>query len=126
MLATPLRLGLMVIALLAAARPACGQSCLCGTAADELVAARAGLVREWVVQVPFDSAAWRLEHVVAGESLVVAQGGDGTLAAIVTTAVPGGPRPGTLRGPRRSAGDRHQSSRRASVTIRSRSPGAMR
>jgi hypothetical protein len=59
-----------------------GQSCLCGTAADELVAARLGLEREWVVQVPFDSAAWRLEHVVVGEALVVAQGGDGGVAAM--------------------------------------------
>jgi len=73
-----------------------GQSCLCGTAADELVAARLGLEREWVVQVPFDSAAWRLEHVVVGESLVVAQGGDGSVAAIPTTSAPGGPRRGTV------------------------------
>lgn len=96
MLDAPLRTGLMVTALLTAARVGLAQSCLCGTAADELVAARVGLVREWVVQVPFDSAAWRLEHVVAGDSLVVAQGGDGTVAAIVTTAVPGQPRPGTV------------------------------
>ena len=67
---------LAVIALVAMARPGVGQSCLCGTAADELVTARAGLHREWVVQVPFDSGAWRLMQVVAGDSLVVAQGGD--------------------------------------------------
>ena len=73
-----------------------GQSCLCGTAADELVAARLGLEREWVVQVPFDSAAWRLEHVVVGDSLVVAQGGDGGVAAISTKSVPGGLRRGTI------------------------------
>jgi outer membrane protein assembly factor BamB len=73
-----------------------GQSCLCGTAADELVAARLGLEREWVVQVPFDSAAWRLEHVVVGDSLVVAQGGDGSVAAISTTSSPGRPRRGTV------------------------------
>ena len=75
---------------------ASGQSCLCGTAADELVAARLGLEREWVVQVPFDSAAWRLEHVVVGDALVVAQGGDGSVAAISTTSVAGRPRRGTV------------------------------
>lgn len=73
-----------------------GQSCLCGTAADELVAARLGLEREWVVQVPFDSAAWRLEHVVVGDALVVAQGGDGSVAAISTTSGTGRPRRGTV------------------------------
>lgn len=73
-----------------------GQSCLCGTAADDLVAARLGLDREWVVQVPFDSAAWRLEHVVVGDSLVVAQGGDGSIAAISTTSAAGRPRRGTV------------------------------
>lgn len=78
------------------APPAFGQSCLCGTAADELVAARLGLEREWVVQVPFDSAAWRLEHVVVGESLVVAQGGDGSIAAISATSAAGRPRRGTV------------------------------
>lgn len=98
MFAAPLRPGtaLLVITLLAAARPGIGQSCLCGTAADELVAARAGLDREWVVQVPFDSAGWRLGHVAAGDPLVVAQGGDGTTAAIVATPWAGGPRPGTV------------------------------
>ena len=92
----PLRTGLLMIVLATAAPPALAQSCLCGTAADELVAARVGLAREWVVQVPFDSAAARLEQVVAGESLVVAHGGDGTVAAIVAAAAPGGPRPGTV------------------------------
>jgi len=93
------------LALLAAAGPllsslapptALGQSCLCGTAADEFVAARLGLEREWVVQVPFDSAASRLEHVVVGERLVVAQGGDGSVAAIVASSAAGGPRRGTI------------------------------
>lgn len=96
MLTAPRRPGLLVLVLLTAARPGLAQSCLCGTAADEFVAARVGLVREWVVQVPFDSAASRLEHVVVGESLVAAQGGDGTVAAIVASAVPGGPRSGTV------------------------------
>lgn len=98
MVAAPLRpvTALLVITLLAAARTGLGQSCLCGTAADELVAARAGLDREWVVQVPFDSAGWRLRQVAAGDPLVVAQGGDGTTAAIVATPWAGGPRPGTV------------------------------
>ncbi len=73
-----------------------GQSCLCGTPADELVAARSGLDREWMVQVPFDSAAWRLEHVVVGDRLVVAQSGNGTVAAIRTDTRPGGPRRGAV------------------------------
>lgn len=79
----------------AAVVPAAAQ-CLCGSAGDELVAARAGLVREWVVQAPFDSAAWRLEHVVVGGRLVIAQGGDGTVAAIAAASAPGEPRPGTV------------------------------
>jgi len=73
-----------------------GQSCLCGSIADELVAAAVGLDREWVVQVPFDSAGWRLSHVVVGEGLVVAQGGDGTVAAIRTDTRPGGARRGSV------------------------------
>lgn len=73
-----------------------GQSCICGSIADDLVAAAVGLDREWVVQVPFDSAAWRLAHVVVGEGLVVAQGGDGTVAAIRTDTRPGGARRGSV------------------------------
>jgi len=73
-----------------------GQSCLCGSIADDLVAASVGLDREWVVQVPFDSAGWRLAHVVVGEGLVVAQGGDGTVAAIRTDTRPGGARRGSV------------------------------
>ena len=38
--------------------------CLCGTAADELTAERVGLEREWVIQLPFDAAGWRVTHVV--------------------------------------------------------------
>jgi len=92
-------LGLVILSTVTAclaAAGAHGQSCLCGTAADELVAARAGLDREWVVQVPFDSDAWRLEHVVVGELVVVAQSGDGTVAAIRTDTRPGGPRRGAV------------------------------
>jgi outer membrane protein assembly factor BamB len=73
-----------------------GQSCLCGSIADDLVAAAVGLDREWVVQVPFDSAGWRLSQVVVGERLVVAQGGDGTVAAIRTDTRPGAARRGSV------------------------------
>lgn len=88
--------GPVTLAAVLAARSVLAQSCLCGTAADEFVAARAGLEREWVVQVPFDSVGWRLDHVVVGESLVVAQAGDGTVAAIVAARAAGAPRPGTI------------------------------
>jgi hypothetical protein len=91
--------GPVVLALLASGIvPAGGraQSCLCGTAGDELVVGRFGLEREWVVQVPFDSATSRLEQVVVGDSLVVAQGGDGGIAAIAATSATGGPRRGTV------------------------------
>ncbi|NBW87096.1 MAG: hypothetical protein EBR23_09780, partial [Planctomycetia bacterium] len=75
-------------------------TCLCGSAADEDVALRAGLVREWVVQIPFDSAGWRLGHVVIGRDLIVAQSGDGGAHAVQTSvAVEGGmftARPGSL------------------------------
>ncbi len=67
---------------------------LCGTAADDLVAARAGLHREWVVQVPFDSQRWRLERVAVGRQVVVAQGGDRSLTAIATGTTDAAP--GTL------------------------------
>lgn len=73
-----------------------GGSLLCGTAGDDLVAARAGLVREWVVQLPFDSAGWRLEHVTVGERLVVGCTGDGGVHAIQAASVSGAPRPGSL------------------------------
>lgn len=59
---------------------------LCGTAADDLVAARAGLHREWVVQVPFDSQRWRLDRVAVGRDVVVAQAGDRSLTAFATGA----------------------------------------
>jgi hypothetical protein len=62
-------------AVLTAAHAVAGGSLLCGTAGDELVAGRAGLVREWVVQVPFDSAGYRVENVSIGDGLVVATSG---------------------------------------------------
>ncbi|MFM1902537.1 MAG: hypothetical protein RLZZ440_437 [Planctomycetota bacterium] len=67
---------------------------LCGTAADDLVAARAGLNREWVVQTPFDSQQWRLDRVVVGRDLVLVAAGDRSLTAIATGA--GTPPAGTL------------------------------
>lgn len=76
--------------------PAAALTTECGTLADDLVAARSGLVREWLVQVPFDSAAWRLEHVVVGGGLVVAQSSDGVVAAIQAAAAPGAPAAGRV------------------------------
>jgi outer membrane protein assembly factor BamB len=70
--------------------------CARGTAGDELVAARAGLVREWIVQIPFDSSASRLERVVVGDGLVVAQSGDGGVHAVQASAAAGESRPGSV------------------------------
>jgi outer membrane protein assembly factor BamB len=56
--------------------------CLCGTAADDLTADRAGLEREWLVQIPFDASRATLEHVVIDGDLVVAQAGDGNVVAV--------------------------------------------
>jgi len=70
--------------------PSATAQCLCGTAADDLVADRAGLVREWVVQLPFDSSRFRLEHVVVGDGIVVAQTGDGLTHAIQAARFDGG------------------------------------
>jgi outer membrane protein assembly factor BamB len=61
---------------------ASGSGCPCGSAGDDLVAAGVGLVREWIVQIPFDSASSRLQRVVVGEGLVVAQSGDGGVHAV--------------------------------------------
>jgi outer membrane protein assembly factor BamB len=76
----------------------CGGGSLCGTPADEFVADRAGLVREWVVQLPFDSGGWQLEHVTVGDGLVVAQTNDGGVHAV--SAAPdkraGQPFPGSV------------------------------
>lgn len=71
--------------------------CLCGTAADEFAAERAGLVREWLLQLPFDASTSQLERVSIGNGLVVAQTGDGNVHAIqATDGGPGGPGIGTL------------------------------
>ena len=82
--------------------PARGQSCLAGTAGDEFTADRAGLTREWIVQLPYLASGWRLDQVVVGDGLVVAQTSDGTVHAIQSApwgdaALPAGsPRPGAL------------------------------
>ncbi|MBU6308509.1 MAG: PQQ-binding-like beta-propeller repeat protein [Planctomycetes bacterium] len=84
------------VAVLPAAVAVAGGTLLCGTAGDDLVAARAGLVREWVVQIPFDSAGWSLETVSIGDGLVVATSGDGGVHAVSTGTGPGLPRPGSV------------------------------
>lgn len=93
----PSRLLAVLLAALALPPLTRGDETLCGTLADAFTADEAGLVREWVVQVPFDSVAWRLEHVTVSNGLVVAQSGDGGVAAIAaapegTPPVP----PGTI------------------------------
>ena len=93
-------LGVAWFAVAAAVLPevvaAAGGTLLCGTAGDDLVAARAGLVREWVVQIPFDSAGWNLEAVSIGDGLVTATSGDGGVHAVSTGTAPGLPRPGSV------------------------------
>lgn len=105
----PIRLLFLHVAMTAVAclstEAALGQSLLCGSPADELVAARVGLDREWVVQVPFNSSAWRLEHVVVGNQLVVALAGDGTVAAIRADVRPGGARRGAVAWAQRIGGN---------------------
>ena len=75
----------------------CGES-LGGTPADEFVAERLGLTREWVVQLPFDSARADVRHVTVGSGLVVARTGDGGVHAVQAAAPtrPGEPAVGTL------------------------------
>jgi len=71
--------------------------CLCGTAADDLAADRAGLEREWLVQIPFDASTAMLEHVVIDGDLVVAQTGDGNVVAVQAgDPRAGAPLPGTI------------------------------
>lgn len=82
--------------LLVATSHTTAEASVCGTVADDFIAAEVGLVREWIVQVPFDSAAWRLEHVAVGKDLVVAQSRDGGVAAIQAAPVEGAPRPGRV------------------------------
>ena len=99
---TRLSLLLAVASMVLAPAAARGQSCLAGTAADEFTADRAGLTREWILQLPYVSSGWRLDQVVVGDGLVVAQTSDGTVHAV--QAAPwgdgpppvGSPRPGSL------------------------------
>jgi len=80
---------------LAAEGEAFGHDWLCGTPADELTAERVGLIREWVIQLPFDSGGYRLEHVVVTDEMVIAQTGDGGVFAVQSGSA-GPARPGTL------------------------------
>ena len=50
-----------------------GGGCPCDTAVDEFAAAQSGLEREWLIQLPFDASMARVEHVVVGDGIVVAQ-----------------------------------------------------
>jgi outer membrane protein assembly factor BamB len=59
---------------------------LSGTAADQLEAERAGLTREWIVQLPFESDGYRLNRVDVGQWLVVAQSDDGMIHAVRAAA----------------------------------------
>jgi hypothetical protein len=70
----------------AARAEGCISGCIAGTAADEFTADRAGLVREWIVQLPTATGVTGLEHVVVGDGLVVAQTRDGTAHAIRAAA----------------------------------------
>jgi outer membrane protein assembly factor BamB len=91
--------GMFLIAILGGAiAPARARAdCLCGTAADEFAAERAGLEREWLLQLPFDASTSRLERIDIGAGLLVAQTGDGNVHAVQTrTGRDGDPLPGTL------------------------------
>ena len=70
---------------------AAAQSCVVGTAADEFAADAAGLTREWILQLPFVALGARLEQVVPGDGLVVAQTSDGTVHAIAGASLSGKP-----------------------------------
>jgi outer membrane protein assembly factor BamB len=77
---------------------------VCGTVADAFVAEELGLRREWIVQVPFNTSATRLEQVTVADGIVIAAAGDGSLhgiAAPIASAADaaaslGQPAPGTL------------------------------
>lgn len=92
----------VVFSLAAVVARAHGQGCIAGTAADEFTADRAGLTREWILQLPYVASGYRLEQVVVGDGLVVAQTTDGTVHAVQSAplgdAAPpaGSPLPGSL------------------------------
>lgn len=73
---------------------------LYGTAADPFEAARVGLTREWIIQLPFDSDRYRLNQIDAGRWMIVAQSDDGIVHAVRAgssdTTQPGSPPPGIL------------------------------
>ena len=74
-----------------------GGGCPCDTAVDEFAAAQSGLEREWLIQLPFDASMARVEHVVIGDGIVVAQTGDGNVHAVqAADGGESGPRAGTL------------------------------
>jgi len=93
---------LLAVALLSAPARGLAQSCLAGTAADEFTADRAGLTREWILQLPSMANGSSLAQVVVGDGLVVAQTSDGAVHAVQSsssgdTAPPvGSPLPGSL------------------------------
>lgn len=63
--------GLALAAGLATLATARENDAIAGTLADELLADRVGLVREWIVQIPFDSAGYRLQHIVVADGMVM-------------------------------------------------------
>jgi outer membrane protein assembly factor BamB len=77
---------------------------VCGTVADAFVAEELGLRRDWIVQVPFNTSATRLEHVTVADGIVIAAAGDGSLHGIAAPVAPtddaetraGQPAPGTV------------------------------
>ena len=93
---------LLAVALLSAPARGLAQSCLAGTAADEFTADRAGLTREWILQLPSMANGSSLAQVVVGDGLVVAQTSDGAVHAVQSSSfgdsVPpvGSPLPGSL------------------------------
>ncbi|MFM9025377.1 MAG: PQQ-binding-like beta-propeller repeat protein [Planctomycetaceae bacterium] len=94
--ARPLVVGLAATLFVDAAAAVAGcAGCPAGTLADEFRAADARLVRVWIVQVPFDSAAWKLGRVVVADGLVLAQSGDGGVHAIRASGTDG-PAAGTM------------------------------
>ena len=78
---------LLAVALLAAPARGLAQSCLAGTAADEFTADRAGLTREWILQLPSMANGSNLAKVVVGDGLVVAQTSDGAVHAIQSAPI---------------------------------------
>ena len=76
-----------------AAPEGCVSGCIAGTAADEFTADAAGLVREWIVQVPTATGADGIGHVVVGDGLVLVQSRDGQVHAIRSAAHSAAERP---------------------------------